>query len=68
MLALLKKSKNPHIVNISPALSMKPVNWWENHIAYTIAKYGMLMCAFGMVEEFKNSGITVNAVHLAKDK
>ncbi|XP_043520234.1 hydroxysteroid dehydrogenase-like protein 2 [Frieseomelitta varia] len=60
-LPYLKKSKNPHIVNISPPLSMKPV-WFKNHVAYTIAKYGMSMCALGMAEEFKNSGIAVNTV------
>lgn len=60
-LPYLKKSKNPHIVNISPPLSLKPV-WFKNHVAYTIAKYGMSMCALGMAEEFKNSGIAVNTV------
>ena len=40
---------------------MKPV-WFKNHVAYTIAKYGMSMCALGMAEEFKNSGIAVNTV------
>ncbi|CAD1479396.1 unnamed protein product, partial [Heterotrigona itama] len=60
-LPYLKKSKNPHIVNISPPLSMKPI-WFKNHVAYTIAKYGMSMCALGMAEEFKDSGIAVNTV------
>ncbi|XP_031832239.1 hydroxysteroid dehydrogenase like 2 isoform X2 [Nomia melanderi] len=57
----LKKSKNPHIVNISPPLSMKPI-WFKNHVAYTMAKYGMSMCVLGMAEEFKEDGIAVNAV------
>ena len=29
-LPYLKQSKNPHILNISPPLSMKPV-WFMNH-------------------------------------
>lgn len=60
-LPYLKKSSNPHIVNISPPLNIKPI-WFKNHIAYTISKYGMSMCAFGMAEEFKDDGIAVNTV------
>ncbi|KAL6432004.1 hypothetical protein ACFW04_007443 [Cataglyphis niger] len=57
----LKKSANPHIVNISPPLNMKAI-WFKNHVAYTIAKYGMSMCVLGMAEEFKPDSIAVNAV------
>ncbi|XP_072761958.1 hydroxysteroid dehydrogenase-like protein 2 [Anoplolepis gracilipes] len=57
----LKKSTNPHIVNISPPLNMKPI-WFKNHVAYTMAKYGMSMCVLGMAEELKPDGIVVNAV------
>lgn len=57
----LKKSSNPHIVNLSPPLSMKPI-WFKNHVAYTMAKYGMSMCVLGMAEEFKQDGIAVNAM------
>ena len=61
----LKKSaadgRNPHILNLSPPLSMKPV-WFKNHVAYTLAKYGMSMCVLGMSAEFKRDGIGVNAL------
>ena len=30
--------------------------------AYTMAKYGMSMCALGMAEEFKVDGIAVNTL------
>lgn len=60
-LPYLKRSPNPHVVNISPPLSMKPI-WFKNHVAYTMAKYGMSMCVLGMAEEFKDDGIAVNAV------
>ncbi|XP_076761855.1 hydroxysteroid dehydrogenase like 2 isoform X2 [Xylocopa sonorina] len=60
-LPYLKKSTNPHIVNISPPLSMNPI-WFKTHVAYTISKFGMSMCALGMAAEFKNDGIAVNAV------
>lgn len=53
--------RNPHILNLSPPLSMKPV-WFKNHVAYTMAKYGMSMCVLGMSAEFKRDGIGVNAL------
>merc|ERR1712037_132361 len=55
------KGRNPHILNNSPPLSMKPI-WFKNHVAYTMAKYGMSMCVLGMAEEFKEAGIAVNAI------
>lgn len=57
----LKKSTNPHILNLSPPLIMNP-RWFKDHVAYTMAKYGMSMCVLGMAEEFKNDGIAVNAL------
>jgi citronellol/citronellal dehydrogenase len=36
--------------------------WFKNHVAYTMAKYGMSMCVLGMSEEFKRDGIGVNAL------
>ena len=57
----LTKSKNAHILNISPPLSMDP-KWFKNHVAYTIAKYGMSMCVLGMSEELRASNIAVNAL------
>ena len=53
--------RNPHILTLSPPLSMK-VHWFKNHVAYTMAKYGMSMCALGMSEEFRRDGIAVNAL------
>jgi NAD(P)-dependent dehydrogenase (short-subunit alcohol dehydrogenase family)/putative sterol carrier protein len=55
------KGRNPHILNNSPPLSLKPV-WFKNHVAYTMAKYGMSMCVLGMAEEFREAGIAVNAI------
>jgi citronellol/citronellal dehydrogenase len=55
------EGRNPHILNLSPPLSMKPM-WFKNHVAYTMAKYGMSMCVLGMAEEFKRDGIGVNAL------
>ncbi|KAJ9076376.1 Hydroxysteroid dehydrogenase-like protein 2 [Entomophthora muscae] len=36
--------------------------WFENHTAYTMAKYGMSMCVLGMAGEFRSDGIAVNAL------
>lgn len=57
----LKKSTNPHILNLSPPLSMHP-KWFKDHLAYTISKYGMSMCTLGMAEEFRSFGIAVNSL------
>ena len=56
----LMKSSNPHILNLSPPLNMS-TKWFENHVAYTMAKYGMSMCVLGMSGEFKGQ-IGVNAL------
>ena len=41
--ASAKAGKNPHILVLSPPLSMK-AKWFKPHLAYTMAKYGMSMC------------------------
>lgn len=52
---------NPHILMLSPPLSMKG-KWFKPHLAYTMAKYGMSMCVLGLAEELKRDGIGVNAL------
>jgi citronellol/citronellal dehydrogenase len=56
-----EQGRNPHILNLAPPLSMKS-KWFKNHVAYTMAKYGMSMCVLGMADEFKRDGIAVNAL------
>ncbi len=56
----LKRAKNPHILNLSPPLNMAP-HWFKNHVAYTMAKYGMSMCVLGMAAEFEGE-VGVNAL------
>ena len=64
-LAELKKSagagRNPHVLNMSPPLSMKP-HWFAPHTAYTMAKYGMSMCTLGHSGEFAKHGVAVNSL------
>lgn len=50
-----------HILNISPPLNLNP-RWFQGHVAYTMAKYGMSMCVLGHAGEFKSKGIGVNAL------
>lgn len=57
----LKQADNPHILTISPPLNME-ARWFQNHVAYTMSKYGMSMCVLGMAEEFRADGIAVNAL------
>ena len=60
-LPYLKKSANPHILTLSPPLSMK-AKWFAGHVAYTMSKYGMSMCTLGMAEELRRDGIAVNSL------
>jgi citronellol/citronellal dehydrogenase len=53
--------RNPHVLNMSPPLSMKP-HWFKDHVAYTMAKYGMSECTLGHAAEFKPLGIAVNSL------
>lgn len=70
----LRKSKSPHILNISPPLDMDP-KWFASYVAYTMSKFGMSvsivsyiypfyfqMCVLGMHEELRDDGIAVNAL------
>ncbi|RVD54980.1 NAD(P)-dependent oxidoreductase [Mesorhizobium sp. M2D.F.Ca.ET.185.01.1.1] len=57
----LKSAKNPHILNLAPPLDMK-AKWFKNHVAYTMAKFGMSMCTLGMSAEFAKDGIAVNSL------
>lgn len=61
LLPYLVKGNNPHILNLSPPLSLNP-QWFRNHCAYTMAKYGMSLCVLGMSEEFRDAGVAVNAL------
>jgi citronellol/citronellal dehydrogenase len=59
--AAAQAGRNPHILMLAPPLNMN-ARWFKDHVAYTIAKYGMSMCVLGMAEEFKSLGIAINAL------
>src|SRR5215472_10078872 len=60
-LPYLKQAQNPHILTLSPPLSME-ARWFAPHVAYTMAKFGMSMCVLGMAAEFAADGVAVNAL------
>lgn len=55
----LLKAPNPHILTLSPPISLKP-QWFGGHVPYTMSKYGMSMVTMGLAEEFKS--IAVNSL------
>ncbi len=57
----LLEGSNPHILNLSPPLNLNP-EWFRDHVAYTMSKYGMSMCVLGMAAEFRRQGLAVNAL------
>jgi citronellol/citronellal dehydrogenase len=57
----LRDAENPHILTLSPPISLE-ARWLGPHIGYTLAKYGMSLCALGFAEEFRDAGIASNAL------
>jgi citronellol/citronellal dehydrogenase len=57
----LRKAANPHVLMLSPPLELRP-DWFAGHLAYSMAKYGMSLCALGLAEELKPDGVGVNAL------
>ncbi len=57
----LVKGTNPHVLTLSPPISLEP-RWLAPHIGYTIAKYGMTLCALGFAQELRDAGVASNAL------
>lgn len=57
----LRKSTNPHILTLSPPVSLDP-KWFANHVAYTLTKFNMSMMTIGWAAEFKKDKIAANAL------
>jgi citronellol/citronellal dehydrogenase len=57
----LRKSSNPHILNLSPPLNFEE-RWFAGHTGYSMAKFGMSLCVLGMAGELRKDGIAVNAL------
>jgi citronellol/citronellal dehydrogenase len=57
----LRQATNPHILTLSPPISLEP-RWLAPHVGYTIAKYGMTLCALGFAQQLKEDGVASNAL------
>lgn len=60
-LPYLKEAENPHILNLSPPVSLEP-KWFVGTLAYTLTKFGLTMVTIGMSEELEKYGISVNSL------
>jgi citronellol/citronellal dehydrogenase len=56
----LLKAANPHVLTISPPLSMQE-RWFAPHVAYSLAKFGMSMVVLGVAGEYRGR-VGVNAL------
>ncbi|CAN5856892.1 NAD(P)-dependent oxidoreductase [soil metagenome] len=57
----LLRAENPHVLALSPPLSLDP-RWIAPHAPYTVSKYGMSLQVLGMAAEFAERGIAFNAL------
>jgi len=57
----LREAENPHILTLSPPISLDP-RWLGPHLGYTLAKYGMSLVALGLAAELREDGIASNAL------
>jgi citronellol/citronellal dehydrogenase len=57
----LRKGTNPHVLTLSPPLDLDQ-RWFRDHLAYTMAKYGMSLTTLGMSAEYAADGIAFNSL------
>ncbi len=57
----LRKGSNPHVLTLSPPLSMDP-KWFGDFPAYTMSKFGMSMVTLGFAERYREDGIAFNSL------
>ena len=57
----LKQSTNPHILTLSPPISLDP-KWHTTFTAYTIAKFGMSLVTMGLAGELREDGVAANSL------
>ena len=57
----LKRGTNPHILTLSPPISLKP-EWLGAHTGYTVAKFGMTLIALGLAAELRDAGVASNTL------
>ncbi len=57
----LKRSKNAHIITLSPPMNMAK-HWLKPFIPYTLSKYGMTLLTLGLAEELRNDGVSASTL------
>lgn len=60
-LSHLKAADNPHILTLSPPITLDP-KWFTTATAYTISKFGMSLVTLGLSEELREYGIAANSL------
>jgi NAD(P)-dependent dehydrogenase (short-subunit alcohol dehydrogenase family) len=57
----LKRASNPHVINLSPPVTLQS-KWYREYAPYTLSKMGMTLLTLGMAAEFQKYGIAVNSL------
>jgi citronellol/citronellal dehydrogenase len=58
----LRASANPHILTLSPPISLDEKWFTAGHLAYSIAKYSMSLVTVGLAAELRKDGVAVNSL------
>ncbi|WP_078280635.1 SDR family oxidoreductase [Mycobacteroides franklinii] len=58
----LKESDNPHILTLSPPITLDPKWFSQTTTAYTISKFSMSLVAIGLAAELREYGIASNSL------
>ncbi|MBA0045925.1 NAD(P)-dependent oxidoreductase [Mycobacterium sp. NPDC050853] len=58
----LKESENPHILTLSPPITLDAKWFDQTTTAYTISKFSMSLVAIGLAAELRSYGIASNAL------
>lgn len=58
----LRRAANPHVLTLSPPISLDPKWFKAGHLAYSIAKYSMSLVTVGLAAELADDGIAANSL------
>ncbi len=61
-LGALKEAENPHILTLSPPITLEPKWFDQTTTAYTISKFSMSLVAIGLAAELRKYGIASNSL------
>ncbi|GAA4525731.1 SDR family oxidoreductase [Amycolatopsis samaneae] len=58
----LRAAANPHVLTLSPPISLDEKWFTAGHLAYSIAKYSMSLVTVGLAAELREDGIAANSL------